>query len=82
MYSQLLLNGHLYKTDAYKSGTPCVGPVPAVCQTFYCNLTPHEMDTSLKRKVEAGLDGVHLRELTVPSFFGSQFCHFVFFFNI
>ena len=61
VYSQLSLNGHLYKMDTSIKRTPGVGPC-AVFQSFYCIKALYKMDTSLRRTVGAGPDGVRLRE--------------------
>ena len=52
-------------TDTSIKRTTCVGPCALFCQSFYYNLTLYKMDTSLRRTVVNGPDGVRLRELTV-----------------
>ena len=48
------------QTDTSVRRTPCGGPVRFRFQSFYCNLTPYKTDTSLRRTVGAGSDGVRL----------------------
>lgn len=54
--SKLSLNRHLYKMDTG------VGPVPTFLKSFYSNVTPYEMDNSIRQTVGAGPDSVHFRE--------------------
>ena len=58
LYSQLSLNGHLYKTDTSIKRTPRVGP----CISLLPLLTLYKMDTSVRRTLSAGPKGVCLRE--------------------
>ena len=54
--NSLSLNGHLYKTDTW------CWSLRAVFQSFYCIETLYKPDTSLRRTVGTGPDGVRLRE--------------------